>query len=111
MLLIVGGCGKAVVLKGPQDVHISNCQATPDWVDVHDGEQVRWIADDGHEYTVNFHSSNPTPNPFPVKSTVPVTRPIKGAFHCSILGCKYKYSLTRDQEGKPCVDPGIRIVP
>jgi hypothetical protein len=111
MLLIVGGCSKQVGLKGPQDVHISNCQATPDWVDVHDGEQVRWIADDGHEYTVNFHSSNPTPNPFPVKSTVPVTRPIKGAFHCSILGCKYKYSLTRDQEGKPCVDPGIRIVP
>lgn len=114
-LVILGGCKKAVT-KLSHDVGIGNCTASPDTVTVHEGESVRWQPGDQHDYTIGFSNpGEPTPNPFKVKHGVSnPAHPIHGRSGCNPLGqgefyCKY--SLTRDNEGTPCADPGVHIIP
>lgn len=113
-LFILGGCKQAGV-KGPHNVSINNCTASPDTVTVHEGEQVQWQSSD-HDYTIRFSiASEPTANPFKVNHGVAnPPHPIHGHSGCTPGGhgefyCKY--SLTKDSDPSPCADPGIHIVP
>jgi hypothetical protein len=47
-------------------------------------------------------------------SRVPSGRkePVRRDWLCnSLANCYYKYSLTRQSESTPCIDPGVRVVP
>jgi plastocyanin len=114
-LFILGGCKKAGVKSEVHDVAISNCVATPEWVTVHEGDQVDWQAGD-HDYTIRFSDRNePTANPVTVTHGASHhPHPIHGHSGCEPKGngefyCKY--SLNRDNEPNPCADPGIHIIP
>jgi hypothetical protein len=117
MLCILGGCKKAGFRSHDYDVGINNCVASSKTVTVQEGDGVDWHADN-HDYTIRFkNQSEPAPNPIPVphggshrvtiKGHGDCDHPVPGEFYC-------KYSVTRDNESKPCADfddPGIHIVP
>jgi len=126
-LFTLGGCHKekeeGVKALGC-DVQISSdaqgnaCMVNPKIVDVHDLSQLCWQADK-HDYTIRFKGpSDPTANPFRVNhGTSSPGHVIKGGKSCDHLpnGHPYcKYSVTRDNESKPCADfddPGVHIIP
>lgn len=73
---------------------------------------------DSHDYTIRFKDPNePIPGPIHVNHGVPdPPHPIKGKKGCEndpAGGVYCKYSVTRDNESKPCADfddPGIHII-
>jgi hypothetical protein len=120
LLLSILGCGGSTyVKKGPETksntVKISNCNATPDWVQVAKNDTLTWNIDppDGHTYSINFPGSTPVSSP-----TVPpgTSQKVTGDLLCSTLGwikgglCEYQYNLIQDGT-KTCPDPGVHVIP
>jgi hypothetical protein len=119
-LLGLFGCGSSAYLKkGPEvktsTVTIKNCTATPDTVQIPEGDTLTWINDpsDTHAYSISFPKHKPVPSP-----SVPTGQgqTITGDFWCNHLGgissslCLYPYNLIQDGS-KTCPDPGVHIVP
>jgi hypothetical protein len=126
MLLASSGCGKLKDYffppKGVHNIKIHGCQADSE-PDVRASDLIAPSTDDD-TYRVTFLPT-PTPNNGPVVPVSPnpfdVTPgntnqyQVHGPSDCSDAGCYYKYNLNRVKNGvmvgKPCRDPGIRIIP
>lgn len=118
-LSILGGCEKEEKGTVPPQVvpvAINNCNASPEWVLVHEGDKIDWEPGDGRDYTIQFLDPNePTPNPFPVNHGV--SNPahlIKGHNRCDKRADGYycKYSVASPATGNlpACTkDPGVHI--
>lgn len=107
-VLTFGGCGKKPVIQTPVEIDISGCVA-PAWTDVPDGGTVFWKSTDGVNYNITFPGKDPISPPIVSGPTYPA----HGGFWCTNtgIGCKYKYSLTKNGASAACADPGIRIIP
>ena len=111
------GCGKAAPTQNNVVViEIKDCDA-PDTT-VNNGAVVKWIVKDPlprPSYSVHFTAAAPpTTTPFLVRTTVGTLHTMKVQPPCSAANpgaCDYKYSLTKNDDGQPCKDPVIRIVP
>lgn len=116
-LLATGGCKN--VKAAPQDVtvEIGDCSA-PD-VSVKNLGNVTWKIKDPDPkttYIVHFTASRPpTSTPFLMTSTSNRSHQMQAHFPCSSVSpkgwCDYKYTLTRNDDDKPCRDPVVHVDP
>ena len=63
LLGILGCSNNAYTKKGPEvmkgSVTITNCNANPDTVQVHRGDDLTWNSSDGHSYSIHFKGHTP----------------------------------------------------
>jgi plastocyanin len=95
-------------------VNIENCGSKPDWVSVREGDQINWQPNDLHDYTIRFSDAHePTGNPLTVKhgasNPAHTIRGHHGCVETSSGEFDCKYTVTRDNESRPCGDPGVHI--
>jgi len=117
LLFVIPGYIYSQPTPPPVHVKVANCTADPETAKVSIGQDVVWdFPSDGHKYSADFPGSSP----FAVHS-IPGGQPLtlKGTFFCSKITvsvatstalCYFPYTLSKDG-GKPCNDPGVRVVP
>jgi hypothetical protein len=115
------GCNGSGLLKAPpKDRHLTisgnppHCAVSPKWRWVHKGDTLFWDDPQNvHTYTIDFGQYSPFPTSTPALATGYL---VTGGSRCpdpnhptSSSDCYFSYALSGD--GKPCLDPGIHVIP
>ena len=118
LLGILGCSNNAYTKKGPEvmkgSVTITNCNANPDTVQVHRGDDLTWNIDRLTAVVIRSVSKGThlSPRPRFLPGRARKQTEISGATpsgECTGY-CRYRYDLIQDGT-KTCPDPGVHIVP